>query len=214
LQTHTFESFFIHIKHALAVYQPEVKYDESSGRYRLPGREHLNIPAAVMILIYPVNDTWQILLTKRPATMRDHAGQIAFPGGKIDSSDGTPEQAALRELSEEVGVTLAEQSLVGRLPTYEVATGYAMHPIVALLDKAPPIAVDFHEVAEVFSIPLDYVLNQSNFSLHHRDMSLSENKNRRLTFYTIDWQAYHVWGATAAILLQLSQALSMLAHNS
>lgn len=159
--------------------------------------------AAVLIGIVDERSGPTILLTRRTDHLTDHAGQISFPGGRIDPHDSHPEAAALREAAEEIGLAAACASVVGRLDTYVTRTGYEIVPVVALL--TPPLALrpDPSEVAEIFELPVSELLRPGALHLHSRQFDGAER-----WYYALDWQGRHVWGATAGMLNNLVELLA------
>ncbi|MDZ4736521.1 MAG: CoA pyrophosphatase [Rhodospirillaceae bacterium] len=164
---------------------------------RLPLRE-----AAVLVGLIEHDDGPTILLTRRNDQLTNHAGQISFPGGRIDPGDSDPEAAALREAREEVGLDDAKVSLVGRLDTYVTRTGYEVVPVVALLRPSLALEADPAEVAEIFELPLDELMRPGALYLRSRRFDDGER-----WFYAIDWQGRHIWGATAGMLNNLAEIL-------
>lgn len=159
-------------------------------------------PAAVLVPLIERRSGFSVLLTRRTEHLRDHAGQISFPGGRIEPDDRSPEAAALREAEEEVGLPPAQVQLIGRLPDYRLRTGYLVQPVVGLV--APPLRLlpDPHEVAEIFEVPLAFFLDPGNHQRHYL-----EYQGQRLPFYAMPYNDYYIWGATAAILRELYQVL-------
>ncbi len=176
-------------------------------RFRLPGREHLNTPAAVLIVIgNNTNGIPHVLLTQRREDLSDHPGQVAFPGGKIDRTDPSPAAAALREAHEEVGLAHGSVHVVAGLPIYETATGYVVSPIVAWADTLPPVTANPAEVSEVFWAPAQLCLASAGYEEHTRTMP----NGRRPTFYSLAYEGRTIWGVTAAILRGLGHAIEQL----
>ena len=141
----------------------------------------------------------RIVLTVRSHELKHHAGQIAFPGGKVDATDASPLAAALREAREEVGLTEDLIDVAGRLPPYETGTGFRISPFVAHVHESFQPILEVGEVAEVFEPPLDFVLDPAN-----RRVGSREWKGARRRFYEIPWNGYYIWGATAGMLKMLS----------
>ena len=161
----------------------------------LPASEPIT-PAAVLVAIVERAGALSVLLTRRAERLARHAGQISFPGGRADPGDGTPQKTALREAEEEIGLPASEVEVMGRLDDYLVGTGYRISPIVGFIAAPPAFEADTREVAEVFEVPLSFVLEPANY---RRDRATIGGVERR--FYVLPYEAYHIWGATAAILV-------------
>lgn len=157
-------------------------------------------PAAVLVAIVG-HAAPTILLTERRATMRAHAGEIAFPGGRLDPGE-TPRAAALREAHEEVALDPAHVDVLGTLPPVLVGTGFIVTPIVARIAPGLPLAPAEAEVARLFEADLAHVCDPANQHLH-----TGEFKGALRSFYVIDWQGTRIWGATARILVELGKRL-------
>jgi len=167
--------------------------EESWGR--LPETEPIT-PAAVLVAIVEREGALSVLLTRRAERLARHAGQISFPGGRADPGDGSPQRTALREAEEEIGLAASKVEIVGRLDDYLVGTGYRITPVVGFVKAPPALEADTREVAEVFEVPLSFVLEPANY---RRDKVTIGGVERR--FYVLPYEAYHIWGATAAILV-------------
>ena len=160
--------------------------------------------AAVLIPLVHRPEGLAVLLTRRTDHLNDHAGQISFPGGRTDPEDVDAIATALREAREEVGLAADEIEVIGVLPTYTTVTAYEVTPVVALLDPPRALALDPFEVAEVFEVPLAFLMDPSN---HRRHAMEFQGIARR--FMSMPWgadasgQPYFVWGATAAMLRNL-----------
>lgn len=152
-------------------------------------------PAAVLVAI--AGD--RLILTKRASHLKHHPGQIAFPGGKVETSDPSPEAAALREAQEEIGLPPASVDIWGRLPTHETVTGFAITPILGLVRGAFAPVPEAGEVEEVFTVPLTHILNPDRFVIERRRW---RGEWRR--YYTVPFGPYYIWGATARILRGLA----------
>lgn len=159
-------------------------------------------PAAVLVALIERPSGFQVLLTRRTEHLRDHAGQISFPGGRIEPEDAGAEAAALREAEEEVGLPPSQVEIVGRLPVYPLRTGYLVHPVVAFV--APPLRLlpDPYEVAEIFEVPLEFFLDPDNHKPHE-----IEHQGELFRLYAMPYKDYYIWGATAAILRDLYHTL-------
>ena len=159
-------------------------------------------PAAVLIAVTREADP-QLLLTRRHADLRRHPGQIAFPGGRVDPDDADAVAAALREAEEEVALPRSTVEVLGTLDAYETGTGYAITPVVGLVPPGLAFTPQVTEVAEVFHVPLAYVLDPAN-----QEVRTGEWQGRERRFYAIRFGTYDIWGATAGILVNLSRRLA------
>jgi 8-oxo-dGTP pyrophosphatase MutT (NUDIX family) len=170
--------------------------------FRLPGREGAPKPAAVLVPLVNRDEGLTVLFTERSLDLPDHPGQISFPGGRIEPEDRDAGVAALREAYEEVGLAQERVTLLGRLAEYETVTGYRVTPVVGWVE--PPFAVtpDPVEVADVFEVPLSFLLEPANQQRHFRMIG-----DRRRDFYAIPYGERYIWGATAAMLLILDRTL-------
>jgi len=174
-----------------------------SDGFRLPGREGRTIPAAVLVPIVNRPAGLQLLLTQRSADLADHPGQISFPGGRLDPGDADHASAALRETTEEIGLPPSRVDVLGQLSPYETVTGYRVLPIVGWIEPPFELVPDPLEVADVFEVPLDFLLDKANHQRHHRMLG-----EIRRDYWAIPWLHRYIWGATAAMLLILERTLS------
>jgi 8-oxo-dGTP pyrophosphatase MutT (NUDIX family) len=144
-----------------------------------------------------------VLLTQRTAHLSAHAGQISFPGGRIELEDLDAITAALRETEEEVGLPRERVSVIGRLDTYVTGTGFEITPIVGIV--APPfaLAIDPFEVAEAFEVPLAFILDRRNHQRIERPVGAQSR-----SFFVLPFEGRNIWGATAGILVNLAEVLA------
>ena len=143
-----------------------------------------------------------VILTLRPETMRKHPGQISFPGGRIDAGDEGPVAAALREAEEEIGLPPALVEIVGTADLYRTITGFEVTPVVGIIPPDLDLKPHPGEVAAVFEVPLEYLLDPG----HQRVQSV-EWRGRQRSYYEINWEGRRIWGATAAMIVNLSRRL-------
>lgn len=173
-----------------------------SDGFRLPGRDGLVTPAAVLIPLVNRPAGLTVLLTRRSDSLPDHPGQISFPGGRIDPGDTTVAAAALREAEEEVGLPHAAVTVLGQLATYETVTGYSVSPVVGWVEPPFDLVLDPIEVADAFEVPLAFLLEPANLQRHFRMIG-----TLRRDYFAIPYQDRYIWGATAAMLVILDRTL-------
>lgn len=159
-------------------------------------------PAAVLVGLVDRGRGLQVLLTRRTEALRHHAGQIAFPGGRIETSDSNPVAAALREASEEIGLAPAQAQALGYLDPFVTITGFHVFPVVASLEPRFSPRPDPGEVDEVFELPLDFLMDPGNA----RELRVDYRGHTR-TVVEFVFDSYRVWGATASMLVNLRQRL-------
>ena len=160
-------------------------------------------PAAVLVGLIERAEGMTVLLTRRTQSLSSHGGQISFPGGRIEPNDAAPVRTALREAEEEIGLAPARVEILGRLANYVVGTGYRITPVVGLVDPPQQFVRDAREVAEIFEVPLETVMERKNYRREHMRI-----KNIDRTYYVLPYGEYRIWGATAAILANLRDTLS------
>jgi 8-oxo-dGTP pyrophosphatase MutT (NUDIX family) len=160
-------------------------------------------PAAVLVPLIERPEGMTVLLTLRTAHLSAHAGQVAFPGGRAEEHDVDAVATALRETEEEVGLPRDLVTIVGRLDTYVTGTGFEITPIVGLITTDYVLAIDPHEVAEVFEVPLSYILDRNNHNRTER-----ESAGRTRVFFVLPYQGRNIWGATAGMLVNLAEVLN------
>ncbi len=157
-------------------------------------------PAAVLVPLVAHPEGMRLLLTKRTAHLHDHAGQISFPGGRVDPEDQDEIATALRETEEEIGLARRHIEVIGRLPDYLTGTGFQVAPVVALVHPPFELLADTFEVAEIFTVPLAYLMNGAH---HERRSAEFPNRPGRRSFYAMPYEDYFIWGATAGMLRNL-----------
>ena len=160
-------------------------------------------PAAVLVPLIDRPGGMSVLLTQRTSHLSAHAGQISFPGGRIEKSDADAAEAALRETEEEVGLTRDHVTIVGRLDTYVTGTGFEITPVVGIVKVPYPLAIDPFEVAEAFEVPLSFVVDPRN----HRRMTRELDQRLRV-FFVLPFENRNIWGATAGMLVNLAEVLA------
>jgi 8-oxo-dGTP pyrophosphatase MutT (NUDIX family) len=161
------------------------------------------VPAAVLIGMVAHEEGPSIILTERTEHLSNHAGQVSFPGGRIEPGDAGPADAALREAFEEIGLSPDKVELLGCLQMHHTVTNFHVYPFVGWIEPPLALTLDPHEVAGVFELPLAFVLDTAN----HRLGSLVWG-GRTHTFYVLEYAGHRVWGATAGMLVTLAETLS------
>lgn len=162
-------------------------------------------PAAVLVPLIDRPAGMTVLLTKRTEHLNDHAGQISFPGGRVEPHDRDVVDTALRETEEEIGLARAAVEVVGCLDTCMTGTGFSVVPVVGMIDspfELSALTLDSFEVAEAFEVPLEFVLDPTN---HERRMAV--RKGERREFYVLPFEDRYIWGATARMLVNLHEVL-------
>lgn len=158
--------------------------------------EHTSqVEAAVLIPLIERADGWQVVLTRRAEHLHHHAGQISFPGGRFEDDDPSLIAAALRETREEIGVPGEAIEVLGVLPAFSTPSGFRITPVVGCLSPAVRFVADPFEVAEIFEVPLDFLLGRENYQQHR---ICWQDGIRHV--YAVPYQGHFIWGATAGIL--------------
>lgn len=166
-----------------------------------PVGERVLKPAAVLLPIVRRAEP-TVLFTRRTPHLARHAGQVSFPGGRVHDDDLSLVETALRETAEETGITANFVSVAGFLEPYETGTGYAILPVVGLLGEEFPLLPNPEEVAEIFEVPLGFLLDPANLERHAADW-----QGRRRAYYAFTYGRHYIWGATAAILVDLIERI-------
>ena len=167
------------------------------ARWSGPPRE-----AAVLIPIVPTEHGHGVILTQRTAHLKSHAGQIAFPGGKIDGTDAGAVEAALREADEEIGLNPGDVRQIGVLAPYLTGSGYRVTPVVAYVTHPGDLKPNPDEVEEVFDVPLGFLMNSAN----HQKLSRVWQGKRRY-FYAMPYGERYIWGVTAGIIRSMYETV-------
>lgn len=150
-----------------------------------------------------------VLLTQRTDHLHDHAGQISFPGGRVESKDKGLVDAALRETREEIGLKPDYIDVAGFLDDYETVTGYRITPVVGFVRPGFRLRLDAFEVADTFEVPLNFILNPENHGIHAR---VRHGLKRR--FYVFEYEDRYIWGATAGMLMNLYRRIVALSETN
>lgn len=163
------------------------------------------VPAAVLVPLVDHATGLTVLLTRRTAHLDHHAGQISFPGGRVEEGDADPVATALRETQEEIGLDPSHIDVIGRLDGYLTITNFTVVPVVGVVRPPFDLKPDPFEVDEVFEVPFDFILDPANHQRHFRDGP----DGKRRYFYAIPYGPHYIWGATAAMLVNLAEALRL-----
>lgn len=172
------------------------------GHPRLALRDAPLRDAAVLIAVVDRGGEAAVILTKRAETLRSHTGQVAFPGGRIDPEDASPEAAALREAMEEIGLEPEFVDIVGRMPDYVAGSGYRIAPILSVVRPGFELHLNPDEVDAAFETPLRFLMNPAN---HRRDSRFWNDLE--WFFYEMPYDGNRIWGVTAGIIRTLYERL-------
>ncbi|MGE0558220.1 MAG: CoA pyrophosphatase [Burkholderiales bacterium] len=159
--------------------------------------------AAVLVPLVNRAQGVQVLLTQRTVHLRDHGGQVSFPGGRVEPGDPHREATALRETAEEIGLPAERITLLGRLPDYEIPSGFRITPVVGWVEPPFTLAPDAFEVADIFEAPLVHFLDPANYQ--RREYRF---RGRHRHYLAIPYEGRYIWGATAGMLYSLSRTLN------
>jgi 8-oxo-dGTP pyrophosphatase MutT (NUDIX family) len=182
--------------------QGDLQEDADFPRYaHSPGQKPVHAAVLVPIVNQPAGLT--LMFTQRTAHLHDHAGQISFPGGRVDEDDADRIATALRETEEETGLSPTRVEIIGRLPEYDIPSGFRVTPVVGWVEPPFELKPDPFEVADVFEVPLGFFLDPANHQRH------SDVKNGRIRYYySMPYGERNIWGATAGMLHSLYQILT------
>ena len=158
--------------------------------------------AAVLVPVIMHPDGPSILLTERAHNLRQHAGQIAFPGGRVDPEDSSPLHTALREAQEEIGLDPAAVRPLGFLDAYLSGTNYLVVPVIGTVQPGFALTMNHHEVDHAFEVPLAFLMDEVNHELHSREF-----RGRLRRYYAIPYGTHYIWGVTAGILRNMYEKL-------
>jgi 8-oxo-dGTP pyrophosphatase MutT (NUDIX family) len=158
-------------------------------------------PAAVLVPIV-ARDELTVLLTRRTPHLKTHAGQVSFPGGRMDPEDASPIDTALREAEEEIGLSRSHVRPLGYLDSYRTGTGFRIDPVVALVAPDHRLVLNAEEVDAAFEVPLAFLMNPANHQRHEREW-----RGRQRSFYAMPYGDHYIWGATAGMIVNLYERL-------
>ncbi len=181
---------------------PSSDFDLNKDVVLPPGRKLR--PAGVLVPLFLRDGQLRLILTKRSSALKHHPGQIAFPGGSVDPGDADVTAAALREAHEEIGLDPGNVDLLGTTPVHETVTGFAVTPVLGRIRAEFDPVPEAGEVDEVFSVPLDHVLDPARYTVQSRRW-----RGERRYYYTVPYGPYYIWGATARILRSLADRMKI-----
>jgi len=171
------------------------------GHPRMAGLRVLR-DAAVLIPVVDHGAEASVILTKRAETLASHTGQVAFPGGRIDATDASPEDAALREAQEEIGLDRGHVEVIARMPDYKSGSGYRIAPVLGIVKPGFTLTLNPDEVDAVFEVPLRFLMDPANHATESREF------NKQLwTYYDMPYGERRIWGVTAGIIRTLYERL-------
>jgi 8-oxo-dGTP pyrophosphatase MutT (NUDIX family) len=179
---------------------PELtRHDDYDGILSIAGSGA--VKAAVLLPVI-LRDEPSLMFTRRTEGLARHGGQVSFPGGRSEASDLSPVETALRETFEETGIAASFVTVAGYLDRYLTGTGFDIHPVVGLLAEGFALTPDPREVAEIFEVPLTFLCDPANRRRESREIG-----GRTRNFYTFTYGNHEIWGATAAIVVNLAEHL-------
>ena len=186
-------------RHAIADWLVPGLTNEDSDRYRalFPAAPY---PAAVLVPLVERAEGLHVLLTQRASQLRKHAGQISFPGGRMEPTDADPKATALREAHEEIGLDASFVTVVGYLPDHVLLSGFRVTPVVAFVSLGFELLLEPSEVQDTFEVPLEFVFDPANHRARRRQFGFGEEE---VELCDIPYGDRNIWGATAGMLLTL-----------
>jgi 8-oxo-dGTP pyrophosphatase MutT (NUDIX family) len=185
---------------------PHEDFDYGDHRFN-PGHPRVTGPrqlrdAAVLIPVVDHGPEASVILTKRAEKLTSHSGQVAFPGGRIDPTDVSPEAAALREAKEEIGLDAGHVEIIGRMPDYVSGSGYRIAPVLSIVRPGFTLSINEHEVDAAFEVPLRFLMDPANHAQNSREF------NKRVwVYYDMPYGGQRIWGVTAGIIRTLYERL-------
>jgi 8-oxo-dGTP pyrophosphatase MutT (NUDIX family) len=185
---------------------PHEEYDYGDHRFN-PGHPRVTGPrslrdAAVLIPVVDHGPEASVILTKRAEKLSSHSGQVAFPGGRIDPTDASPEAAALRETEEEIGLGADYIEIIGRMPDYVSGSGYRIAPVLSIVRPGFKLSINEHEVDAAFEVPLRFLMDPANHTQNSREFN-----SQVWTYYDMPYGGQRIWGVTAGIIRTLYERL-------
>jgi 8-oxo-dGTP pyrophosphatase MutT (NUDIX family) len=185
---------------------PHEEYDYGDHRFN-PGHPRVTGPrslrdAAVLVPVVDHGEEATVILTKRAEKLTSHSGQVAFPGGRIDPTDISPEAAALRETEEEIGLGADHIEVIGRMPDYVSGSGYRIAPVLSVVRPGFKLSINEHEVDAAFEVPLRFLMDPANHTQNSREFN-----SRVWTYYDMPYGGQRIWGVTAGIIRTLYERL-------
>jgi 8-oxo-dGTP pyrophosphatase MutT (NUDIX family) len=159
--------------------------------------------AAVLVPVIAHPEGLTVLFTRRTLHLKAHSGQVSFPGGRSEPDDPTPEDTALREAQEEIGLPRSRVEVIGRLPEYFTRTGFRVTPVIGLIQPPLELVPDAREVDEVFEVPLAFLMDPQNHQRATRELG-----GRTVAYYVIEHEGRTIWGATAGMLVNLYRKIA------
>lgn len=189
--------------HARGAYDSKINGDQRFNPHHSRVLSLRNLrDAAVLVPVVDHGDEATVILTKRAETLRNHTGQVAFPGGRIDATDASPEATALRETQEEIGLAGGFIDIVGRMPDYVSGSGYRIAPVLAVVRAGFALSINADEVDTAFEVPLRFLMDPANHTKSSRMFGDEE-----WFFYDMPYGEQRIWGVTAGIIRTLYEEL-------